>query len=560
MPTFASDYFGNRMSTTAIAPSGYRPKDVYNGGGGGGSWGAQPAQQPYGPSSASVALDPRTAAWGAPMMAYNLATQTPSAPSVPGTGQQSYLASAIKTKAPQPPTAPQAPQYDFSQDAQKGSAAMALAQQIAAMNAKAVAGGSFQVQPAGTGVSASTMPTYGPNQNPDGSYKVQSNADKLAAYTPESVQGQFGGNEYSTTSAGLQPPDPADYTTPDAYSKAQETFAQLSLMEQTSEANSAARQFSDARNAEQAATDEMRRRVQAATTAQQEIARKNAGERTLLANQLASRGLDPNTDTWALGEVRKLDALDREEQQAAATMASIDSSTLRSQANDAARERLSKRIAEIATQKKAFTDSLATETKANTDMLLAQATSEKDKATAEKTRADIRIADRETTLKENLNPTVMELNQAKTAGLITDAEYKAGVETANKQAQTDKLAAETGIMLDLAPLQKKKLQAEVTKAFSSGSSAGTESALTKRFYTDASSMVDDMAAGKREWGSAYNTMKIKYPEITSDTLYTVLDKDKWSKPRAWQENIKDSNTSKSQDPVSSTKELFNSTE
>lgn len=456
MATFASDYQTSPYQTsTRMAPDPMTALQ-YNspaGGGGGSSWGpAEPT--PYGPSLPSGYTPPVT---------------TPSVPSVPGAGNQGYLAAAVKQKAaPKPvaPAAPTAPAYDFSADAQRGTDAMNLARTVAGMSAQAGAG--FTTAPAGVNYSPTTYGT--PNDGSD--KRPLTNEERLANYKPEVVQGMYGGNEYATTNAGLEPPNPADYKSQAEYDAARGVFDKLSLMEQNSEANSAARQYADERNANQAATDEMRRRTAAADTAQKEVARKNANERIALATRLASRGLDPNTDTWAMQQVEQADRLDREEQQAAANIASIDMSTLRTQANDNARAALVKRIADITAARDKIAVTEAKKDKAESDLLLAQAKDENYQSQVDYRKSEAERKNTETGLKEDRNPALIALDEARANKTITDAEYTAGVKTLNTQADTELKKANTNRINTLLPDQAAKLKAEVAKLLRPPSTGG----------------------------------------------------------------------------------------
>lgn len=400
---------------------------------------------------------------------------TPTAPAAPGMGSQSYLAAAIKPKAPAPapaPTATPAPQYDFSQDAQRGTEAMSLARTLAGMSRQAEINSGFTTGPAGTGV---TPTTYG-TPNDGSNVKPLTNEERLANYNPEVVQGMYGGNEYAVTSAGLEAPDRSKFSSNEEYLKAADTYNKLVLMEQDTEANSMARQFADARNAEQEATNEMRRRVQAADAAQKEVAQRNAKERIALATRLAARGLDPKTDTWAFNKVEEADRLDREEQQAAAAVASIDASTLQSQANANARKALVDRIAAITAAKNKLVEATAKENKIQNDLLLAQAKDENYQSQVDYRKSEAERKAAETDLKAERNPALIALDQARAQKLISDKEYLDGVKTLNTQADTELKKANTNKINTLLPDQAAKLKAEVNKllrpASGKGGSAG----------------------------------------------------------------------------------------
>jgi hypothetical protein len=401
---------------------------------------------------------------------------TPSVSAPAGLGQQSYLAAAIKPKAApapvQQPTAPAAPTYDFSRDAELGTQATNLARQVASMGQQAVANSGFTTSPAGTGYSPSTMPNYGPNRDANGNPIIKTNEERLAGYTPEVVQGMYGGNEYAVTSAGLEAPDRAKFASNEDYLKAADTYNKLVLMEQDTEANSMARQFADARNADQAAVDEMRRRVAAADAAQKEVRERNAKERIALATRLAARGLDPNTDTWAGQKVDEADRLDREEQQAAASIASIDASTLRSQAGDAARKALVDRIASITAAKNKLVEATAKENKIQNDLLLAQAKDENYQSQVDYRKSEAERKAAETDLKEARNPALIALDEARAKKLITDAEYTAGVKSLNTEADTALKKANTEKITTLLPEQLAKLRAETAKLRRVGTGSG----------------------------------------------------------------------------------------
>lgn len=416
------------------------------------------------------------------------AVMTPSVPSVPGTGNQGYLAAAVKQKAAPAPTAPVAPSptYDFSQDAQRGTEAMNLARTVAAMSAAAERPKTSYTYEAYGGNQGSATDVNGtpirsgfsdPTSYPSAPTTQRlTNEELLARYKPEVVQGMYGGNEYATTNAGLEAPDPSMYASPDAYNKAKATYDQLVLAEQNTEANSQARQYADERNAQQAATDEMRRRVQAADAAQKDVARKNANERIALATRLASRGLDPTTDTWAAQQVEKADQLDREEQQAAASIASIDMSTLRTAANDAARAALVKRIADIAAARDKIAVTEAKKDKAESDLLLAQAKEENYQSQVDYRKSEAERKATETGLKEDRNPALIALDEARARKSITDAEYTAGVKALNTAADTELKKANTNKINTLLPEQAAKLKAEVAKLLKpTGSGSGSVS-------------------------------------------------------------------------------------
>lgn len=392
---------------------------------------------------------------------------TPSVPSAAGTSNKSYLASAIKQKAPAPvqqptaPAAPAAPQYDFSQDAQLGTDAMNLARQVAAMSKQAETNAGYTTSPAG--VNYSPTADIGNKES-----RPMTNEERLANYKPEVVQGMYGGNEYATTSAGLKAPERSNYDSHEEYLKAVDTYGRLALMEQDTEANSIARQFTDARNAEQEAVTEMRRRVAAADAAQKDVARKNANERQILANQLASRGLDPNTDTWAMNKVAEAERLDREEQSAAANIASLDAAALQTQATASARKALVERIASINAAKAALVTSDAKASKVESDLLLAQAKEENYQSQVDYRTAEAERKAAETDLKADRNPGLIALDEARANKLISDKEYLEGVKTLQTEAQTEKTKAETNRINTLLPAELAKMQATVAKLKSSG--------------------------------------------------------------------------------------------
>lgn len=508
------------------------------------------------------------------------AVQTSSVPSAPGTGNQSALAGALKqvTSAPAPVPAASQP-YNASQDAygansnpsgltaQQMSSLAELQMRNRVLGQSAAAPGTLvtgaQMGATPSGPIASTpvnFQAYSYGANNQGGFSSSAPAPKgtagyvapvtnalsneqlLANYKPEAVQGMYGGNEYSTTNAGLKAPDPRNFSNPSDYAAAQDTFNKLSLQEQETEANSQARQYVDSQNAAQAATDEMRRRVMAADSAQKEIALKNNAARVALAQRLASRGLDPTTDTWAQKQVDDLDRLDREEQQAAAQVASLDASTLRTQANDAARKALVERIAGITAAKESIAKAQESKDKAATDLLLAQSQKAKDEAAA-KNAADLTaLKERETALKEARNPAMIKLDEARATGLITEADYVRGVKTLAEQAGIEKTKAETNRINTLTPLEAQKLRAEVNKTIASGSAKGSSTEPT----TD------------EEWNKAYDALLLagrstskqeianavrrsrgeKVPSLTETSLKGVKAKSEASK--AAQTNLIDS--------------------
>ncbi len=451
MATFSSDY----QTTTQMIPGGSQ-SSLY-GGGGGGSWDASPAPV-YSPSITSRS---------APSLANVLAggglktVSTPSVPSVPGT--QSAYASALKQKAPTV-AVPTITAPSVYEDPNAAGVAGTNAMLAARMSALAQANGSITTAPAGVNYSPSSYPSDPYSPSP------MSNEEKLANYTPEAVQGMYGGNEYSTTNAGLTAPNRADYASAADYSKAMDTFNRLQLMEQETEANSAARQYVDQKNSEQAAIDLVRQKQAAAAAAVAEVARKSKQDRDALSARLAARGLDPNTDSWAMQQMTQLDQLDREEQRAAAEQASLTLDAARGQTNDLARKALADRLASIA---KAKSDLAATDTKRQSnaiDMLLANAKEANYNSQVDARTADTARKQQETDLKADLNPSAIAKNEASAANLNASATYTGGAKTENTQASTEKMKAETNRINTLTPLEAQRMQAQVNKLLSSGSS------------------------------------------------------------------------------------------
>lgn len=451
MPTYANEY---KTANKGFWSGQFDPKPTYL------SQGALPPPDVVYAGSSSPSVPYPTAPTPAPIA-------TPSAPSVPGTGRQSYLAAAIKQKAPAPaPVAPPAPTFDFSADAQRGTDIMNLKKQVAAMSAQA--GPMVTTGAAGVNYSPTTYGT--PNQQ-----QPLTNAQKLAGYTPELVQGAAGGNDqsYSITNAGLTAPDPNNYTDAAAYMRDKNAYGELAALEQDRQLGSENQRIMDDRNAQQEAIANQRRQIAAAEDAQRTVATKNRNDRTLLINQLASRGIDPNTDTWAMGKLNEADKLDQQEQQAAASMASVDLADITDQAKQAARNRLAKTIADIQAQKTAMmvAGDASRKSRAEEDLLLAQA--EKEKANA----ADITA----------YSPGKLAAAQALADQRSATADYTSGAKTENTKAQTDYTSgaktdlaradirlkdANTDRITTLTPFMVDKLKADIAKALRPPSSGG----------------------------------------------------------------------------------------
>jgi len=72
---------------------------------------------------------------------------------------------------------------------------------------------------------------------------------------------------------------------------------------------------------------------------------------------------------------------------------------------------------------------------------------------------------------------------------------------------------------------------------SRSSGKDTSAADEKAFYTDIYNMQKNLSSGLIDWGQAWNTMAAKYGTEGGDVYDTLLDKEKWSQPGAYEATL-----------------------
>lgn len=63
---------------------------------------------------------------------------------------------------------------------------------------------------------------------------------------------------------------------------------------------------------------------------------------------------------------------------------------------------------------------------------------------------------------------------------------------------------------------------------SGGGGGGGATGVPKGFDVDAQTQLTNLSTGKSSWGSAFNALKLQYPNVPNATIDTYLNKDKWS--------------------------------
>lgn len=111
--------------------------------------------------------------------------------------------------------------------------------------------------------------------------------------------------------------------------------------------------------------------------------------------------------------------------------------------------------------------------------------------------------------------------------------------TGTKDPETVEIEKESGghkwkIRYDLSnpksPVELFKIDLGTVKT-SGGSGSGNSD--EKAFYSDIAKMTDDLSAGKKNWGQAFNYLKAKYG-APDDVIDQLLDKETWSKAGAFE--------------------------
>ena len=69
----------------------------------------------------------------------------------------------------------------------------------------------------------------------------------------------------------------------------------------------------------------------------------------------------------------------------------------------------------------------------------------------------------------------------------------------------------------------------------SGGGTGTDaSGLPKGFTTTTQKTLENLATGKMNWGSAFDSVKALYPQVDNNLIDTFLNKERWSAPGAYE--------------------------
>lgn len=122
------------------------------------------------------------------------------------------------------------------------------------------------------------------------------------------------------------------------------------------------------------------------------------------------------------------------------------------------------------------------------------------------------------------------------ASLEKQSPYLAGLTNIATAGLSDRLdqKAENAAQLSLIKAQTAAANRSNQKS-GGGDDDGKEA---ENFYKDVDAMADDLAAGKRDWGQAYNFLTGKYGTDIGNEIDALLNKDYWSKPGAYEERQK----------------------
>lgn len=135
------------------------------------------------------------------------------------------------------------------------------------------------------------------------------------------------------------------------------------------------------------------------------------------------------------------------------------------------------------------------------------------------------------------------------AKLEKESPYLAGLTGIASAGLADRLdkKAQDAANLDKTKNEVLMIKANIAKLKAGGSGgSGNDSKEAKAFYTDIDSMADDLSAGKRDWGQAYNFLVGKYGTDMGKEIDTLLNKDFWSQEGAYE---KRATARKGTDPV-----------
>lgn len=135
------------------------------------------------------------------------------------------------------------------------------------------------------------------------------------------------------------------------------------------------------------------------------------------------------------------------------------------------------------------------------------------------------------------------------AKLEKESPYLSGLTNIASAGLTDRLdkKAQDAANLDKTKNEVLMIKANIAKLKAGGSGgSGNDSKEAKAFYTDIDSMADDLSAGKRDWGQAYNFLVGKYGTDMGEEIDTLLNKDFWSQEGAYE---KRATARKGTDPV-----------
>lgn len=236
--------------------------------------------------------------------------------------------------------------------------------------------------------------------------------------------------------------------------------------------------------------DTYRRQAQQAANSALEAATNKINEnyqtdRDKLINQLALRGLSPDSDSYAQTQLNDLDNRYRELRQAEearsqASMLALDDKTREYLSNlaDKRLEEAHKKVADFAALQNAKANALAKETKSQVDLGRLAALEEKNRLwglnESEKRELDqmkVALQERGVDLKEEQNPSIIAKNEAQAAQSQATADYTSGARTDKTVADTGYVQAKTETENALRGAKLSKLKAEAAKLWKSGSSS-----------------------------------------------------------------------------------------
>lgn len=151
-----------------------------------------------------------------------------------------------------------------------------------------------------------------------------------------------------------------------------------------------------------------------------------------------------------------------------------------------------------------------------------------------------------TTIAQYLQGIADDMNKAGIYGTVTPQDIvtswkalKTAQDTATQKANMEKAKGEADIANTQMDTKQKEAALQKTRVETQNAynDAGTKE--QKAFYADILTAQTNLQAGKQDWGQAWNYIHDKYAGlgISNDAIDSLLNKDVWAKPGAYQEKV-----------------------